>query len=196
MKSFKLLPVLLVGAFIGLFLGGCAHEQSTKEASAPTVPTQAEPVAKNVAAETNAALVTEVSFVKGSSQLSANAKRKLEQLVIEAKSRGKIDDIKVIAWSDINYPSEVRGSLSNQQRTLASNRNREVEKYIKNVSETSLSVDTFNMAERPNTFEKWFNTSDYKVKKSLEDAGLPTTANGTLSLPDKRSSAMVLVVLE
>lgn len=173
-------------------LAACAGRQSTNQPKDAA----AEPVIQQTASEQEAALVTEVRFTKGSAQLSREAKTRLEKLIVEAKHRGKIDDIKVISWSDLNYPSKAKGSLSKQQRDLASQRNEEVEKYVKNYSETYVDVDSYNMAERPNTFEEWFNTSDNKIKKSLETAGIATTADGSLALPNKRSTAMVLVVLE
>lgn len=189
--KFQYLIVLALAA-------ACSHSRNSTETSSAksTEPAVASPVAQQVAKETQAALVTEVSFHRGSAQLTAPAKRKLEQIINDAKARGKIDDIKVIAWSDQNYPSKEKGSLVKQQRDLADKRSDEVQKYVKNYAESYVDVDTYNMAERPGTFESWFNTSDNRIKKSLENAGVATTADGALSIPNKRSTAMILVVLD
>jgi hypothetical protein len=173
-----------------LILAGCSQR------AVKTTTTETRKVDRQVAKANDAALVTEVEFQKGSSELTDESKQKLSNILGQANNRGKIDEIKIISWADLSYPSEARGKLSRDQRNLASNRSNEVQKYVKDQADGYVDVDTYNMAERPNSFEKWFNTSDNKVKKSLEESGIPTTADGSLALPDKTSTAMVLVVLE
>ncbi len=180
----KLLALVLPAVML---MVGCSQKEVRQT-------TETRKVERQVARATDAALVAEVSFEKGSSELTDESKQRLSQLLSQANNRGKIDEIKVVSWADLAYPSESRGKLSKDQRNLASNRSNEVQKYVKDQADGYVDVDTYNMAERPNTFEKWFNTSDNKVKKALEESGIPTTADGSLSLPDKTSSAMVLVV--
>jgi hypothetical protein len=41
----------------------------------------------------------------------------------------------------------------------------------------NVNVNSYNMAERPSSFSKLFDTADSKLKNSLLEAGLSTTAD-------------------
>ncbi|MNL59860.1 hypothetical protein D3C87_1836220 [compost metagenome] len=74
-------------------------------------------------------------------------------------------------------------------------RNKKVEDYIKKNTSADSKVKTYSMAERPNTLQDIFGTSESKVKKSLETAGIPTT-DTSVKIPSKASKSIVIVILE
>ncbi len=113
--------------------------------------------------------VTEVSFTEGGNLLSKSSQSDIDNLVMKFKKAGKIDDVKVLAWADREYPAE--GEKADKKSVkLAERRSNAVKSYIKRVHKIG-DVETYNMAERPNSMEKLFSTSDYKAKTSVENSG-------------------------
>lgn len=168
---------------------GCNSVSKTNE------PTQPSTVATTAAAQSNASQVAEISFDKGSALLNENARQSLIKVINQARSTGlKIDDVRVAAWADREYPTNKQEKLSKADRELADKRGLAVRDFLK----TSLSisdVDTYNMAQQPGMFAKAFDTSDAKVKKAFESAGMPSTDSGT-TLSAKASRAVVMVITE
>ncbi|MGZ3690042.1 MAG: hypothetical protein ACXVAX_00975 [Pseudobdellovibrio sp.] len=180
---------------------GCAHtpKDSTQNystegergPSAEAMDSQA--VTDAAAQESKAYNFVEIEFLPGSSQLTQSAKTSLDDVLIQAQRKGKLDEAIVLSWADDEYPSKELKKLSKSQRDLADNRNKAVKDYVKSVR--SIGVDTYNMASQPNTLSRWFNTSDNKLKNSLISAGLPTTADNP-QYPSKASHAVVLIKVE
>ena len=159
--------------------------------TAGTVPPSTE--AKIVAQKEKASYVLQIVFDKGSSTLSTVAKDGLDEILQRARRDGTVEDVKVIAWADHEYPSATKKELSKPQRDLAERRAKSIDHYVK--PQTDATIDNYNMAERPNALQKMVSTSDARIKKSLEDAGIPTTAND-LRHPENAQKAMVLIVLK
>jgi hypothetical protein len=159
----------------------------------PTESTKVSTEAKVVAQQEHASYLIQVSFPKGSSHLTTAAKDKLDETMQRARRDGTVKDIKVIAWADHEYPSASKKTLSEPQRKLADNRAKAIDDYLK--PQTQANIDNYNMAERPNSLQKIASTSDSRIKKSLEDAGIPTTAHD-LRTPENASKAMVMLVLK
>lgn len=176
---------------------GCSHFKSkVTEVKRPMDRTDISVPAsiQNVAAmETQANYFIEIEFVKGSAILSENAKSSVNSLINEARRHGNIDELIVLSWSDVEYPSKNLKKLSTQQRLLAKKRNQAVKKYAKDIG--NIDVETYNMAEKPNAIAKLLDTEDNRLKESLLAAGLPTTANNP---PDasKASHSLILVKLK
>ena len=193
---------------LAMTLCACAHNAKTpepqateREASATANPTPPKPAAptssieaKQLAAEQEASYVTELNFSKGKSQLNADAHTRLSKIVNQARAHGTIEDVKVISWADSEYPSVNTGKLSSNQRKLAESRNEEIKRFLKNL-ERDVKVTTYNMAERPGSVATMLGTSNAKIKKSLEVAGIPNT-DTTVKLPAKASRAIVMVMLK
>jgi hypothetical protein len=137
--------------------------------------------------------VIQVSFDKGSSTLTPSAMDRIDETLQRARRDGTLDDIKVIAWADHEYPSSAKKELSKKQRELAERRATAIDDYIS--PQTQASVDKYNMAERANPLQKLASTSDARIKRSLEDAGIATTAHD-LRYPENASKAMVMVILK
>ena len=159
-----------------------------------TKPTTVSRESKQIAAEESAAYVTELSFERDSSRLDGDSRQKLDEILKRAKSSGRIDDVKVISWSDLEYPSEKRGKRSEAQGRLAEQRADRIRDYLKK-SDKSLDIHTFNMAKRPNSLARLFKTDDSRIKKSMENAGLDRERRD-LVYPEKAGKSTVMVILK
>lgn len=162
----------------------------------PPVP-QTSMEAKQLAAEQESSYVTEVTFAKGSADLNADAKRRLETLFKKVRNDHPIEEVKIISWADEEYPADKRKTLSDGQKEVADNRNESLKNYIKDKS-SDWKIETHSMAERPSAFSQFLGASDARIKKSLESAGIPTTeqkgkGKGKVS---KASKAIVMVMLK
>lgn len=177
---------LLIALFAAATVS-CSH----KEKTADTMPSTE---AKTVAVQEEASHVTEFGFKKGSSSLTTDAKGDLQRLIDEAKKTGTIKEIKVITWGDKDYPSTETKKLSSAEVKLVKERNKAIEDYIKSY-DRSPDVDLYSMAERPNLLQDMLNTSDARIKKNLETAGIPT-ADSSVKAPSKASKSIVMVIME
>ncbi|MEZ0391507.1 MAG: hypothetical protein ACAH59_04780 [Pseudobdellovibrionaceae bacterium] len=157
-------------------------------------PTEASMEAKQVAAEQEAAFVTEISFAKGSSTLGKEAKSKLSKLFDKVSEGQDIQSAKVITWADENYPSDSKKSLSQSQQDLVKKRNDAIKDFISK-EDKDLDLDFFNMAERPGSASEFFGLPDARIKKSLEDAGIPTTDDQGKG-KNRISKSMVMLVIK
>jgi hypothetical protein len=131
---------------------------------------------------------TEIVFQADTSQLTPESQAKLDALIVDAHKRGQIDQVKVLSWGDISYPPTGGARAPKGQKDLAKNRNEAIESYIERKN-ASLYVESYNMAERPSALQDLLNTSEARVKSSLEKSGISrdTTRRG--------SRAMVMVIV-
>lgn len=177
----------------GYGTGSGAGNTST---SANTAPTAARPDSrrdKNDISAVDSSQIAEIRYPKGAKSLSNEQKREIDEVVSMAQSKGEIDQVKVLAWADREYPRK-GVKIPRLERSLASERSKAVRRYLKERHKIS-EVDTYNMAERPNTLEKLFSTSDYKVKSAAEVRGqAPTAENPDLIRSNGRSSTALVVV--
>lgn len=139
-----------------------------------------------------ASQVKELSFDKNGRGLSEAQKTEIRNAVNDAAQKGRIDEVKVLAWSDKEYPTE-KGKLSKDDHKLAKARMNEIKKFLKDDMKVS-SVSTYNMSERPNALEKFFHTSDAKVKGVAESTGAAPTEKET-GLFDMKAQASKGVVM-
>ena len=145
------------------------------------------------ARQTGSSIVIEVNFKKGSFALNETSREALRNMVNRAKTAGTIDDLKVLAWADVNYPAESSRKISKAERNLAENRADSIRDYVKAELAVS-SIDIYNMAKRPNAVQNLFDTSDATVKKAFENAGV-TSAEGK-STTGRASRAVVMAMLK
>lgn len=143
-----------------------------------------------------AAHVKEVSFDKNSDKLTDFQKTEIRTAVSDASQKGKIDEVKILAWSDKEYPTENK-KQTKEEIGLAKNRIKHLKSFLKDELKVK-DVDTYNMAERPNAFEKTFNTSDAKVKNTTESSGgAPTEGNtGLFDLKAQASKGVVMIFMK
>ncbi|MGZ5279186.1 MAG: hypothetical protein ACXWC9_04545 [Pseudobdellovibrionaceae bacterium] len=189
MKSYFVLPLTLLAI-------SCSSKPAPEEVtntSPPYVP-QTSIEAKQLAAEQEAPFVTEVTFKKGSSVLTPDAKQRLETLFKRVQSDQTVEEVKVITWADEEYPAASTKSLSKGQKEVAEDRNKELKRYLNNKN-SDLKVSAYNMAERPSAFTNFLGTSDSRIKKSLESAGIPTTEAKNKATA-KASKAIVMLIMK
>lgn len=131
---------------------------------------------------------TELEFQTGTAQLTPESQSKLDALIVDAHKRGQIDQVKVLSWGDISYPPSGGAAVPKGQKDLAKSRNQAIEAYIEKKN-SNLYVESYNMAERPSALQDLLNTSEARVKDSLEKSGITT---GTSR---RGSRAMVMVIV-
>lgn len=152
---------------------------------------------KQLADRLGASALAEVSFSANQTALTESEKAELSKLITEAKKKGEIKEVKLLVWPDREYPAPGR-ELSTADVKVVKARIGEIEKYLKDLLYVS-SVESYNMAERPNTMEKMFNTSDAKMKKQAEATGAaPSTAGetGIFGWKGQASKAVAMVFIK
>ncbi len=170
-----------------IFSFSCANQQLSKplEDKNKTMNNQ-------VAYNNDAHNFTEIQFSEGSFALSDNAKSSLQSVISQAKSKGEISDVYVLSWADQNFPSKNVDMLPPKQRDLADHRNLAIRDFLR--SSRNVEVNTFNMAERPSSYSRIFDTDDNELKNSFLEAGLTTTQNSGRGI-NKASRSVILVKL-
>jgi hypothetical protein len=160
-----------------LLLSACAHHTGKKQTTVDT------PVATN---KTDGSHYVTIEFAKGKTSLTESSKKNLQELAsIARKTTRKVADIKVLAWSDHEYPSKATIAPNNEV-ILASERARSIKNYLEDDLKTKADIDFYNMAKRPNIISRVFETDEYEVKDTFERVG---TANART----KASKAMVII---
>lgn len=181
-----MIRLFLVPLVSAAFLVNCSHgEKKAVEAASDE--------AKAVAADHGTSFVTEFKFPAKSTALTKEAKEKLASVIADSQADPKteVDEVKLVVWADQEYPSKTKGELSDAQIKLAKERGDEVAKWLNDKKVGDIEV--INMAKRPGTMATVFNTEDRRIKKALENAGIPSTASG-VDFPPKKGHAMVIVL--
>lgn len=162
---------------------------------ASAAPNESVAQAYEKAADLNdASFVTEIVFNKNSSELSADGKSALRDILKAAQEKGKVEGVKILAWADREYPNKSKQlALSKDERKLADERALEIKGYVEDTTK-GLSIATHNMAEKPYTLQNLFKDGDRRVKKSLEIAGLSTPAKS--GMPGKAGRALVMIIVQ
>lgn len=174
-----------------VFAAGCAQTPAKKNSL------------ETASQETKAPVVigthyTTIIFEKGKSNLTADGRELLRELSRKAHgSDRKIEEIKILAWADEEYPDPAKAKASTKEIILASQRAQSVRDFLENDLEEKKDIDSFNMARRPDFLSKLFRNEEYEVKKSFEMTG--TTASrlpsGEISFT-KASKAIVIIDYE
>lgn len=179
---------IVIATLISLTAVACSSHKN--EVTAPTKTAQAvQEVAKN-----NGAYYAVLKFDKGTQRLSEASKKDLRDFVASAQREGrKIDEIKILAWADREYPATgVR--LTDRDVKIATERSKSIEKFLKNDLNTSGDYETYNMAKRPNKVSEFFNGDDYKTKRIFERSGAaPAGTDMQAFMNSKASKALIMV---
>lgn len=176
---------IITGGFIVATLALFASCQHTKD-------TRMED--RNVAratAQAGGRTYTEIQFKNGSDELTDSSREKLRELTAEAARQGrKVDEIKILSWADVDYPAPGQ-KASDKQVTLAKDRAKNIEKYMKDDLNAKGDIDTYNMAKRPYKLSEIFKTDDYEVKEVFERSGAASVQG---KRPSKKLSKAVIFV--
>ena len=138
-----------------------------------------------------------ISFETGGAMLTPSSRTKLKELVAQARTKGKIDEIQVAVWSDNPVP-RVGEQLSQSDRKLAEKRGNAIRKYLKTPLQIA-DVDSYNMAERASWLARVFDTNEAELKAEIGRGG-----NGQMSREEfqvfrdkgKPSNAVALVIMK
>lgn len=192
---FRLFFVLIVVVpFLMYFMSACSTGPETKASELPVQESKAGSMeSKYVANEMGAQEVAEIRFPAGSTELSQRDARKLKDAVHDARGAGEIEEVRIVAWADNEYPSTYTKRLPEEQQRLAEARAEQIRELL-NLPE-GVDVKTYNMAQRPGAFERLLKTSDFRMKSALEKAGVPNTHTG-VKLPSFAGKAIVMVITE
>lgn len=192
---FRLFFVLIVVVpFLMYYLSACSTGPETKASDLPVQEASAKSMeSKYVANEIGAQEVAEVRFQNGSVELSQKDLRRLKDALHEARGAGEIEEVRIVAWADNEYPSTYTKSLPEEQQRLAESRAEKIEELL--ALPEGVEVKTYNMAQRPGAFESLLKSSDYRMKSALEKAGVPNTHTG-VKLPSFAGKAVVMVLTE
>lgn len=94
----------------------------------------------------------EVVFQKNATNLTDAQKDELRSVISTAASRGTIDHVKIMAWSDIDYPAQAinqtKGEVAMTQDRLS---------YLQSFLKSDLKVaniETYNMTDRPDSIDR------------------------------------------
>ncbi len=189
----KMIVLLTTGLALALG-GGCSHAHHAKEVAVAHV--EHAEAAPAVAAVSPGAEYAVVKFQKGSHALSDSGRQEINRIANRSVNEGrKINDIKILAWADREYPNQ--GIKANSKDVhLAGDRADVIKSYIKHDLNTNAKVDEHNMAKRPGFLSELVKTEDFKIKNKIENSGL--TKNGTANpfLGKKESKALVLITYE
>jgi hypothetical protein len=148
-------------------------------------------------AQNDGAYYAVLEFKKGTQRLSDASKRELKEFIASAQREGKaIDDIKILAWADKEYPAKDT-KLPSRDVKIANARSEAIEKYLKDDLNTDGNYATYNMAKRPNKVSEFFRGDDYKTKKIFERSGAaPAGTTMTAFMNSKASKALIMVDYE
>ena len=148
---------------------------------------------QQAATSLGAASLEEIEFVAGSDALTDQSRAEIRNIVDEARRKGVLDHIKVLAWSDQEYPA-AKTSQSRANVALAKRRIDSLKAFL----HTDLkirNVDGFNMAERPGKIKEFLNTKEARVKKTTEVAGAAPVQDSDTGLFGEKGQASKAVLM-
>ena len=171
-----------------IFIASCAHEEKKKtSADEPSNP-----------ATVAGTRYTTLEFSKGKSELTNASKENLKNFLAKSHQTDRaINDIRILAWADTEYPANKKNNIPKSQVILASERAQGIRDYLEVDLKEENDIDAYNMARRPDLLSKMFRSDEYDVKNAFETTG--TTAS---RLPDgsvsytKASKAIVIIDYE
>jgi hypothetical protein len=193
--SSRMIVSLALASMSLIFAAGCSTPAAKKKSAGETASTKKEEARAPAVAGTQ---YTTVFFNKGKSSLDSVSKQHLKDLASKAhKADKEIEEIRILAWSDKEYPDKVSGKASTKEIILASERAQKIKDYLEEDLKEQEDIDSYNMAKRPDLMSKLFQNDEYKVKDAFETVG----ATGE-KLPDgsvsytKASKAIVIIDYE
>ena len=148
---------------------------------------------RQAATSLGAANLGEIEFVAGSDALTDQSRAEIRNVVDEARQKGELDYINVLAWSDQEYPAS-KTSQSKANESLAKKRIETVKSFLKSDLKIK-NVSGFNMAKRPGKIKEFLNTKEARVKKTTEVAGAAPVQDSETGLFGEKGQASKAVLM-
>lgn len=183
MITFVITGLLLIGTF------GCG---TTRPGSESTKQEQQE------APSIEGVHYTTVVFDKGKTDLKNFNRKNLKELIKKAqKQKLPIEEIRILAWSDDEYPDKVEGQSSKVDVAIASERGKKIKEFLEKELKEADDIDAYNMAKRPDLLSKILRNDEFQVKEAFETSGATASElpDGSLSYT-KASKAIVIIDYE
>ncbi len=185
----RMLVSLALASFSLIFSAGCSTREAKKKS--PQVAQEDETTAPVVVGTHYTTLV----FDKGKTTLNESNKKYLREFALRAHNNNKsIEDIKILAWADKEYPDKTKSKAGIRDIILASERAQTIKQFLEEDLNEGEDIDSFNMAKRPNLFARIIKNTDYNVKDAFEKSGATAARlpNGSVSYT-KASKALVII---
>lgn len=140
-----------------------------------------------------ASQMTEIKFDPSSKELKKGELKHLKAALDEAAKKGKVTALKLLVWSDKEYPASDT-KQDDKDVGLAKDRIKELKAQVKKELKV-WDIGTYNMAERPNNLEKTFATQDAQIKNTAENSGVAPSTKEDLGVFDQNGHASHAVIL-
>ncbi len=189
MKS-RMIVTLAMATMSLIFAAGCSSSDAKKKS--------AEEIQKAQNQTAIGTHYTTVVFEKGEAALSTINKADIKKLAANARQNKKpIEEIRILAWGDKEYPDKINGKAGPSEIILASERARVIRELLEKELKEYEDIDSYNMARRPNLLSKVLRNDEYDVKQAFESSGTTgsTLPDGSVSYT-KASKAMVIIDYE
>lgn len=148
---------------------------------------------RQAATSLGAANLGEIEFVAGTDSLTDQSRAEIRNVIDEARQKGELDYINVLAWSDQEYPAS-KTSQSKANVSLAKRRIENLKTFLKTDLKIK-NVSGFNMAERPGKLKEFLNTKEARVKKTTEVAGAAPVEDSETGLFGEKGQASKAVLM-
>lgn len=184
----KTLVSLMLATTSLIFATGCSQSPAKKKSDS-------EAAAAKKTAELMDGHYATVVFEKGQAKLNPASKQNLKDLAQRAHRAGKpIEEIRILAWSDKEYPDKVKGGATTSDIILASQRAEKIRNFLEEDLKESEDIDAYNMAKRPDLLSKILRDDEFTVKNAFESAQVSATRlpSGEISYT-KAGKAMVII---
>jgi transposase InsO family protein len=186
------LKITAIAALLSITAVSCSSPK-TNEKKAVTGPSKASQAVRPVA-DNKGAYYAVLKFDKGTQRLNDASKKDLKDFIASAQREGRtIDDIKILAWPDREYPAAgVR--LTDRDVKIATQRFKSIEKYLKDDLNTIGNYETYNMAKRPNKVSDFVKGDDYKTKRIFERSGAAQTGSDMQAFVNSKASKALIMI--
>lgn len=150
-----------------LALTSCAHKEAPQKRA----------VADGIAQEGfEGSHYTAIQFDRGTSVLTEENKKFLNALAKKASRTGReIEEIKVLAWADREYPAGKNEKAKTRDVILANERASVIREFIRKDLNSEEPIDVFNMAKKPGLIEQMTKGEEFKVKQDVAMSGVSST---------------------
>ena len=182
---------IAIAGLMSLTLVACS---SHKTENVKTVSTVEPSKTSQAVADSHGSYYAVLKFDKGTQRLSNASKKDLREFVTSAQREGReINDIKILAWADREYPA-TGVKLTDRDVKMANERSESIEKYLKDDLNTNGDYETYNMAKRPNKVSEFFKGDDYKTKRIFERSGAAPAGTDMQSFMNSKASKALIMV--